>query len=509
MDVLIKKTVAFFQTSPLHVLMLPFFFIINVYNNFSRLIDTYTTVKSFLLIFLFLSIFYLILYRIYKDKAKAGFLSTFIGILFLYFGNIKNSLSQVPLIGFLSRHTFFLPLLFLILVLIFYQLRKKTVNSKVTLLLNTLLLIYIGLEAFKWMTYTHKEAERSLPAAYITPASLRPGAIKTKLPDIIYVVLDCYPSPSFQEEMLGKKDHYLDSSLKKMGFFSIPEPRSNYNGTAFTLSSVFQLEYHSWLHNNIKSNSFHYNKAMWLVKNAALFNILSQFKYQMHNFSIFDFADKPAVKKVTFLSMPTQHIIFYNTLIATIQREILWNFNPQLNKNEEKKISRNKELLSFTKDYNQQVADSLLYFPGKSNDSVPSFVYAHLLMPHFPYFFDSTGKAYPDEEIYGNMMIKDKIKFRNYISYTDKKIAAIIQSLIQKNGANSIIIIQSDHGVYDFDKSREQDAFRNYSAFYFPDGDYSQLYAGMSNVNTFRIVLNKYFDQQLPLLKDSSVYIRQ
>lgn len=505
---MLKKTVAFVQTWPLHTLLLPFFFIINIYNNFSKLLDTYTTVKSFLLVFLCSLIIYLLLYRIYKNKTKAGFLTTFTATLFLYFGNIKNGLSQVPWIGFLSRHTFFLPLLFLLLVFVFYQLQKKNINSKLTLLLNTLLFLYIGLEMSKWITST-QQAEKNLPTTYIAPADLRSVAIKNKLPDIIYIVLDCYPSPSFQEEMLGKKDHYLDSSLKKMGFFSIPEPRSNYNGTAFTLSSVLQLEYHNWLNDNIKSNSFHYNKAMQLVKNAALFDILLQYKYQLHNFSIFNFADRPAIKKLTFLSMPTQHIIFYNTIVNTIQREILWRFNPKLNASEDEKINRNKELLSFTKGYNQQVADSLTYFPGSTNNPAPSFVYAHLLMPHFPYFFDSTGRAYPENEIYGNMMIKDKIKFRNYISYTDKKITRVIQSLLQKKGSNSIIIVQSDHGLSDFDKTRKQDAFRNYSAFYFPDRDYSQLYPGMSNVNTFRIVLNKYFGQQLPLLKDSSVYIRQ
>ena len=103
-------------------------------------------------------------------------------------------------------------------------------------------------------------------------------------------------------------------------------------------------------------------------------------------------------------------------------------------------------------------------------------------------------------------MITDKVNFKEYISYSDLKIAGIIKSLIAKYGSNTIIIVQSDHGLLDLDPSRTQDAFRNYSAFYFPDKNYSQLYRGMSNINTFRIVLNKYFDQQLPLLKDSSIY---
>ncbi|MEK7225221.1 MAG: hypothetical protein AAB221_06025, partial [Bacteroidota bacterium] len=76
------------------------------------------------------------------------------------------------------------------------------------------------------------------------------------------------------------------------------------------------------------------------------------------------------------------------------------------------------------------------------------------------------------------------------------------------SAGNDIIILQSDHSIADMDWSRKNDAFKNYSAFYFPDRDYRQLYPGMSNVNTFRIILNKYFGQQLPLLPDKSFYTR-
>ena len=157
--------------------------------------------------------------------------------------------------------------------------------------------------------------------------------------------------------------------------------------------------------------------------------------------------------------------------------------------------------------YNKTLLDSLAKFPESVKDKSPLFIYAHLGMPHFPYFYDSVGKAYPNEVIFNDSMITDKNKFANYIVYTNHKLEELVSGLLKKTEGKAVIIIQSDHGVGDFDWSRKKDGFRNISAFYFPDKDYHLLYPKMSNVNTFRILLNKYMGQQLPLLKDSTIFL--
>ena len=87
------------------------------------------------------------------------------------------------------------------------------------------------------------------------------------------------------------------------------------------------------------------------------------------------------------------------------------------------------------------------------------------------------------------------------------KVLSLLDVLFQSGTDNKIIILQSDHGIADFDFSRRKDAFRNFSAFYFPDRNYASLHDSISNVNTFRIVLNKYFNYKLSIKKDSSFYL--
>jgi hypothetical protein len=50
-------------------------------------------------------------------------------------------------------------------------------------------------------------------------------------------------------------------------------------------------------------------------------------------------------------------------------------------------------------------------------------------------------------------------------------------------------------------------AFNNQNAVYFPDGDYHLFYDSISAVNQFRVIFDKMFRQNLPLLKDSSIFL--
>ena len=46
---------------------------------------------------------------------------------------------------------------------------------------------------------------------------------------------------------------------------------------------------------------------------------------------------------------------------------------------------------------------------------------------------------------------------------------------------------------------------KNLSAYYFPD-DTEGLYPTITPVNSFRVIFNKYFDQNYPLLDDKALY---
>ncbi len=109
MELQIKRMLVFLKTWPLPVILLPLFFIVNIYIRFASLLDKNIILNCLLLILASLSSFYLLLYLIFKDKTKAGFLATFTAITFLYSGDIKNGLGQIPFANFISRNAFYCP----------------------------------------------------------------------------------------------------------------------------------------------------------------------------------------------------------------------------------------------------------------------------------------------------------------------------------------------------------------------------------------------------------------
>jgi hypothetical protein len=172
----------------------------------------------------------------------------------------------------------------------------------------------------------------------------------------------------------------------------------------------------------------------------------------------------------------------------------------------------------------------LLYIFNNFNKLVreksPKFIHIHILCPHVPFIFDSTGRciSFTDRENWGNKNV-----YLGQWLFVAKRINSIIDTLLEQSPNKPIIVIQSDHGVralqhdsqsppFIFDKNGivyiendtnkplnyYQACFNNFNAFYFPDSNYSDLYDTLSPVNTFRIILNHFFNGKYKLLPDES-----
>lgn len=493
-----SRIVTFLQRFPLHTVLLPVYFIFGIYVRFAGLLNTTEVLWAFVKVAAATLLLFIILAFVCKNKIKAAILTTVAGIFYLFFGDIKNALGNISFTSFISSYRFLLPLLLILSVITCIKVIRGKSNATANLFLNLLFFIYIISDSISLFTKNRKGDVSDL----VFDNKL---ANATTTPDIYYILMDSYPSSAYQREVLGADHNSLDTILTAKGFWVQPHPRSNYNSTAFSMSSSFNMDYINWL-GGTTAKPHHFNRATNTIYNSVVINWLRQRNYALINLSVFDLPDHPALEKERFLTATTTGLVFYNTLWQRLKSDLLPSLFPsylqQLIATHQKE---QKSVLEKFRAYNKQVVDSLYRL---STTNQPKFVYAHLEMPHFPYFYDSLGKAYPDEQVYSATMITDKNRFRNYIGYTNHVIGQLLDQLLLQTGENAIIILQSDHGINDVPGSKRVDVFRNYSAYYFPGKDYYLLYDGMSNVNTFRVVFNKYFGQRLPLLRDSSVYIR-
>lgn len=396
---------------------------------------------------------------------------------------------------------------FLSIGIFFYILRKKNKPILLNYFLNILLLIYFFVDCIALFRIQSKSGRLTVGGGQLL--SLIPANNNNYTPNIYYIIADGYPSGSFQKEVLGIDIAGLDSSLTKKGFYIARNSKSNYSNTAFSMASIFGLDYLKGVDTSHQIAAYQYNKCMKMVATSPFLKFIRMSGYEINNLSIFDLETRSAFKKDQFLSATTSDIIFYSTFYHCIKRDLFWQLIPgYLAKAKKERMKNMRQVLLPFKTYNQGVTDSLLMTLNRSGKQQPFFLYLHLKMPHFPYFFDSTGKEMPDDSVFTEPIIRNTPKFKGYIHYTNQYLEKIVNAINKKSNGKDIIIIQSDHGTDDFGEFKKSDAFRNFSAFYFPGKDYRSLNDSMSNVNTFRVILNKYFSQKLEMLPTKTYYLK-
>jgi len=147
----------------------------------------------------------------------------------------------------------------------------------------------------------------------------------------------------------------------------------------------------------------------------------------------------------------------------------------------------------------------------------PLFVFAHLIAPHHPWVFDANGepvKEYiPDVGTnYSQNFENRKMAYLDQMKFIDDQTQEIINKLLADTAHEKIIIIQSDHGsrLWPQGITPEEEKIillGNFNAFYLPD-DSGKIFSQHSNVNTFRILFNTYFNGNYEILEDKVIYER-
>ncbi|HET6745482.1 MAG TPA: hypothetical protein VFH90_06485 [Candidatus Limnocylindria bacterium] len=146
----------------------------------------------------------------------------------------------------------------------------------------------------------------------------------------------------------------------------------------------------------------------------------------------------------------------------------------------------------------------------------PTFVFAHILLPHPPYIFNADGSVLAADVAKGR---NDRVNYVEHVRFANARVLEAIDALLRGSGSDPIIILQADEGPWPRAFSRQQgkyqwldappeDIQRKFgilNAIHLPDGidpaDFG-FTDGTSPVNEFRIVFNAIFDADMPLLPD-------
>jgi hypothetical protein len=492
---------------PWYVLMLPLFFVWHVMNEYFGLFPI-SFGAWFLVYYLVLAVGLLLVGKlILKNNLKAGVWATVILIIFLFWGSFHDYLKSLRIPALFYSYRFLLSLAAIFIVGNAVLLKKKKNLPQKThyffILLFSFFLVWEGcISIYKWII---KQPKNDL-AYYNKPLQVKLASIDNKQkPDIFFIVFDEYTSSASLRKYLNYDNSNMDSMLTRKGIYIAKNGKSNYNSTPFSLGSAFNLQYFNLPLENQPSDPKNLLQGQTSFINNWLTTILEKEGYIIKNRGLLDLKKYPAPED-KFFQRDNPGVFYDETLWGRIKKDIWWNIQTRVPEKWVGSEFRKKQAKTIR--FNENNFKNILTELNSQTDT-PKFVYGHFMLPHRPYYLTKSGQVRNMKDL--NSFTRDSL-YLDQVIYANTWIDSLTTAASQTFNRPRVVIIEGDHGYRDSylsDKHQARDIeFMNLSTFYFSDKDYSLLYDSISPVNSFRVIINKYFHSNLPLLKDSTIMIR-
>ncbi len=479
------------HTIPLHPLFFAAYPILALLSFNSTELNIAAGLRSLLLSIVLGIILFLIFRLMYHDSKQSALVSSAVLILFYFYGHIYNLLIGISIGGLHPFQHLTLGPLWLVLaaLIVWWVSRRPRHISTATYGLNVMGLILLILPVFQ-LTSFFVERKRSDANAENNPTtlSLKPG---NEPPDIYYIILDGYG----RSDVL--KGHGYDNSgflntLREAGFFIADCAQSNYAQTKLSLASSLNFNYLDALGDQFGSGSndrtglnalIHYSAVRKNLEKAGYKTIALATGYPMTELTDADhyLAPRPTWRRLNEFEV----LLLKTTLVGSIERGSIDipDLTPE--------ISRERTLFAL------EQLETIPDIPG------PKFVFVHVVSPHPPYVFGPTGGPIAPAQEGITRAEQSGLYYRDQAMYISSRIMEIVPGIIANSTTPPVIVIQGDHGPTLPSHPRERMGILN--AYFLPGVD-ANLYSTITPVNTFRVIFNVYFGQDLEYLDDVSLY---
>jgi hypothetical protein len=500
-----KKRITFSrikQIATINVLLYPVlltaYFILHENNAYFGLIPISLSLKIFLYYFLFIAIAAVFLMYLLQNSSKAFLYLILLTAVLLFFGAAQDLIKTLPLTAFFKKYRFLLGFVLLIVVasFIFLKKAKKDFSSISKFIQITISILVIWELGHVVVNLLSGKANENILFEKTQKESLSAASTSTNPPNIYFIVFDAFTSSRCLREEFGYGSTELDSFLYNKGFYVVTNSKSNYPITPYSIASTLNFSYLADSLHNQEFTAKNMLQGITSVSQNRLIPYLEAKGYKIINHSVFNFDKYPALSKTLFHDLPG-NVFVQQTLPGRFNKDIMWNFTYSEKDHATK--------LKFLQAY---VYDKLngLRSAAAEKGTAPKFVYCHLMLPHEPYLFNKDGTLKLDSPMY--RPLSRKKDYLDQVIYTQQVVKEVIKTIFARDTLNKIVVVEGDHGFRDFgDSSKISHFFDNLNAIYFYDKNYGALYDSMTPVNTFRVILNQYFNEKLKYLPDTSIYV--
>ena len=434
-------------------------------------------------------ILFWILHHFLRDSHRAALASASLLFLFFSYGQVYSAFEGESVFRFgLFRHRILFPA-FCILgaFLVYWIVRKVKQPSSFTYPLN---LISIFLLIYPSFTISSTLIQQSISDA----SSKNSSAVTTtnsNSPDVYYIILDGYGRQDVLQREYGFDNSEFIHALQARGFYVAQCSQSNYAHTLYSLASSLNYDYLDTLGGTDDA------KRISLLKHGAVRAAFEERGYSIVAFptgwSMTEWTDAdiyPAYGK-SFTTLTEFETLFLDTTMLRAATD----YDRLTSKTTPYSQARRLRVLS--------MIQTLKEIPSREGKY---FVFAHFVIPHPPFSFGADGEWL---EINVNTASHDEIAnaYINQIIYINREILQVIDTLQRDSDVPPVIIVQGDHGPPPDLTNDPAVRMPILNAYYLPGVESAgALYPTISPVNSFRVVLNRYFESHLSLLADESYF---
>jgi hypothetical protein len=316
-------------------------------------------------------------------------------------------------------------------------------------------------------------------------------------------VLDGHPNAHAVKEAMQFDNSPFEDSLRALGFVVPRDMRSNYVQSILSVTSLLNGAHVTQLAQDAGVRNPSYALPKYLVENNRAARFLKSQGY----------------KYVLFPSewwTPTQHSPLAD---AEFDARPSFNLNDEARRTELRMAVLNSTLLRFRPEPEIDTLFPLRTLEGVRRlaaDPAPTFAFAHLLLPHIPYYLDENCHAVrpPILPYMEDASPKQRAAYLGQMRCVDRLVLGVVTSILRESRQQPVILVVGDHGSRFTDPKFSEhpdritpafirERFGAFGAFYLPAGGDSLFTDSPTLVNVIGRVLGYYFNAEFPVRPDS------
>lgn len=425
-----------------------------------------------------------------RNVGKAWFMAELTTIILLNYHLLYSSLKK-PFPG--MRRVVFAALVLIVLLGLLVIIKRKVQFGKAACsFLGILFGVLIGMNMLRAIPDIMQGQANNQPVNDVDESIGNKTFQISERPNVYYMIFDEYGGPENLEHYYDFDNQEFLNHLEEQRFNVSYSSRNTESILSSTLiPDMLNLSY-------VVEDSMKYYTSWSYSENAQLYRLFQNNGYQInminHQHQLIDTGCNVLSHTYTVKNMSTY--ILGNSVWTEID-DVVDKIRLKMNassKNYDYVLRETLQLLTHCTDY--------------TSNSKPTFTIAYFECPHDYFVFDQYGNSIGNDHITD---WQDKSYYLNQLQYVNSVIEQTVDNILAED-PNAVIVIQSDHGARypyllewyyggpAYDAEEENPHMQNVLNCVYYQGNQYDI-EGMSNINTWRYILNEIFGTDYEMLE--------